>query len=276
MRDRHAWGRGSACRPASDRTRRGVPSASRSRPAPASLWGGSFERRAFADVDRSASSLPADGQQPGARGDHWNNRRPPSVKRMSGRIACGDPLLASRMPTGEEGRRGVRIDPGVLTARDASFIAPVLGSVLEDVDDGAADLRRRPQIAGVVAVGDRSPASTGQLVEASGHPHAEALHRAAQCDLIRGLDDEMDVIGLNRVVHDAHAQTLSRLAQGLADRRIQVEPAQIAGSAHHARRHVHGKSPVEDRPASVSHLRALALGLAPGTLPRSTPCFSEP
>ncbi len=63
------------------------------------------------------------------------------------------------------------------------------------------------------AVGEHAAAQPEHPVHGSCEPRAERLHAARQIPRARGLDDRVQVIALNRVVHDAEAPALARCAE---------------------------------------------------------------
>ncbi len=128
----------------------------------------------------------------------------------------------------------------------------------------------------MVAIRDHAAAPAGHLVQPPGHANAEALHRPTESDLIRGFDDEMNVVGLDREVDDPDAQPLARRAQCPPHRRIDPEAPQVRDAAQHPRRHVDRKARLEPRTAGVPHLGGRALRLASGASARPAPGAGEP
>jgi hypothetical protein len=244
-----------------------------SRPAVASSV--RVERRDLADVDEAACPHPSDAQEPRAWWRHRYRSRRPGVQRMGRRISRRDEPTAAGMPSIEERGRRVRVDPGAVAARDAPIVARMLDAILQHVDQGVARLGRRAQVARVIAVSDDPAAAPGDPVEAARHAHAEALHGSTESDLVPGLDQKVDVIGLDRKVDDADAQTLARCAQRLAHGGIHAKAAKVATAAQHADRDVDREPRRESGPPGVPYLGAFSLRLAPGTTAGPTPCTGQ-
>ena len=86
-----------------------------------------------------------------------------------------------------------------------------------------------------------------------------------------GLDDQVQVIALDGVVDDAHAEALLRRAHRILDGLLAAEAAEEADGEEQAERDVNGMPRRKLRPAQVWHAGPLALRLAPGALPLSAP-----
>jgi hypothetical protein len=147
----------------------------------------------------------------------------------------------------------------------------VLPAVLEDIDDGLPGLARRAQIVGVVSVGDHAAGAPGHAIELARHAHTESLHGPPEGDLVIRLDEEMEVIGLDREVDDARAESITRPTQGASDGRVDAMAAQIGDAADDARGDMDGKSRLEARPSAMRHLGSIALRLAARPAPATTP-----
>ena len=90
--------------------------------------------------------------------------------------------------------------------RLATLPQRVDGAVVEHVLQRICRLARRLQLVGVVPVGEDGPAAAHHLVQRPRHPHLEALHRAAQRDVVGRLDDQVHVVPLNREVDQAESE----------------------------------------------------------------------
>ena len=60
----------------------------------------------------------------------------------------------------------------------------------------------------VIAVCEHLTAPAHELVEALGEPNAETLHAPCEGATIKGLDEEVQVVALDRERADAHAESL--------------------------------------------------------------------
>ncbi|WP_157370390.1 hypothetical protein [Vulgatibacter incomptus] len=80
--------------------------------------------------------------------------------------------------------------------------------VAEDVCDCVAYFARRAKHVRVEAVGEDLPLSHHQPVEATRDPHAEALRSPRQRLGIAGLDDEVKMVSLHRVVRESDSEAI--------------------------------------------------------------------
>ena len=65
----------------------------------------------------------------------------------------------------------------------------------------------------VVAAVEHRPAAPADAVHGAGETGADALHAAGERVLAVCFDDQVHVVALERVVHDAEAAALARLGQ---------------------------------------------------------------
>src|SRR5512143_1721284 len=171
-------------------------------------------------IDREQSMPPpARGQEPGARGA---NRRVSARGRHPARLRVA--------PAVEVGPRRVAVDPA---ARDA-FARPreVTADVIQHIEQTRLGLLRRLQDALEVAVVKDAPLALERAVDALGDANAEPLHPAREALGPRGLDDEVQVLALDRVVDEAEAIRLAAGAQGVLDgsrQRALAQAGQLLG-----------------------------------------------
>ena len=85
----------------------------------------------------------------------------------------------------------------------------MLGPVLEDVEQCRSGLTRCLELMRVVAVGEDRPAVAESTMRRASHANREPLHAAREGLLVRGFDDQVQVIGLHREVHDAKGALLA-------------------------------------------------------------------
>ena len=87
----------------------------------------------------------------------------------------------------------------------------MLSCVVEHVDERVADLARRGEVAAVVAIAPDFSAKAARCdVEEAIRTNREALHAAGERILRVGLDDEVNVVGLYRVLDDAEVLATCR------------------------------------------------------------------
>ena len=159
---------------------------------------------------------PTDAQQPSPRSRH---RRTP---REDGSLS----------PAVEPRSGGAGID-----SRESQAVMP---GVLEDVDERRPDLARRAQRSRVEAVGEHAPSPLPEAVESPCHTHGEALHAAGEPSPVVGLDDQMDVVRLQRVlVHpepEAVASVLEDAQHPLPDEMAAQARQPLSQSQRHVER----------------------------------------
>ena len=141
--------------------------------------------------------------------------------------------------------------------------------VLQDVEQRATNLARRAECPCVVAIAEHGARAVPVLVERPRQAHRKSLHPARERTPITGLGDEVEVRGLNRVVHQPPAEAIRALRERALDHCPRRRVAQARQTGSHARRDVHRMSRRESGTSSVGHTRASALGLAPGARSRA-------
>ena len=114
----------------------------------------------------------------------------------------------------------------------------VVAVVAEQVADGVRHLSRRAQGARVVAVSENRPAATGEAVEQPGEAGREALHRLREAGSAFRLDDEVQVIALNRVMHEAKAEPIAAAFERPLEREQRAPAAQVPAAVSDAQRGV--------------------------------------
>jgi hypothetical protein len=173
-----------------------------------------------------------------------------------------------RLPRPRRRRR-----PSVEPARRRGGIQPtrhpgrVLSRVEEDVAEDVSHLPGRPQHAQVVALREHRPAPTEDAAHGPRQTRSERLHPAAERDSVVCLHDEMCVVRLQRVLHDAEVGPCATAPQRLLEGAHQTRRA-------HAERHVGRVRRGERRPAFVRHGRPRP-PLPPCTRPRAAPATAS-
>ena len=114
--------------------------------------------------------------------------------------------IASRQPSNHSALENGSIQP---RGEDLAALGGVVAAVEQDVADRVANLARRPQRAGVVAVREQAAAAVEQRVDAAREPHAEALHAAREGGLASGLDDQVEMIAQDVEVDDAEVTAMT-------------------------------------------------------------------
>jgi hypothetical protein len=182
-------------------------------------------------------------------------------------LATGD--LSSTCGTGlaepvEPGPRRARVEAGWIGG--AVFL-----EIEENVDERPACLVRSGQLVNVVAVCPDLSFATRRPVDGAGYANGQPTGTGAQGLAVACLDDEVQVIALDRELGDTEA-VLARGGQGRADRGEQPGSAERGQSRAPAHGHVHRRPPIVRTPAPVRHPAALPRGsLAPGSLSRPSP-----
>jgi hypothetical protein len=151
----------------------------------------------------------------------------------------------------------------------------MLPEIHQHVHDGVAGLARRGQRAGVVAVSPHGAIASERVVDCAGRADGEAPRSAGQRPLILGLHQEMQVVALDREVHDPEVGTAGRanaFAQPLEQARSPQRGKPSSGSegeVDRVRRLVFRPGSVRDGPASPWNRRpasALSTSAPPGGL----------
>src|SRR5206468_2722308 len=130
--------------------------------------------------------------------------------------------------------RGAGIDSNLCPIKMLQVIA-------QDVIDRLADLGRRLEDVRKIAVGENTPPRAHDLVELLGDAHTEPLHAPSETVLIVGLDDQMDVIALDREVRDAHAEAVAGGPERLFDAFEAAFGSEIPDVPAHPPIHVDGE-----------------------------------
>jgi len=151
----------------------------------------------------------------------------------------------------------------------------MLPEIHQDVHDGMAGLARRGQGAGVVAIPPNGAPAGESVVDCAGRPDGEATRSARQRPFILGLHEEMQVVALDREVHDPEIGPAGRanaFAQSLEEARGPQRGKTSSGSegeVDRVRRLVRRSSSVRDGPAPPWNRRpagAVSASAPPGGL----------
>ncbi len=170
---------------------------------------------------------PADAQQPRARPGH-----------LGGGLR-GDGACAERPPPPIEPARGARtVQVGGRRAPDPTTLREMAPRVQEDVGQSATHLTRCAQQAMVVAPVENRPGPSADAIHGPRQASPDALHAARERLLAVGLDDQVGVVALQRVVRHAEVAALARLGQRASPLVDQRPTAQRGDALAHAQRDV--------------------------------------
>jgi hypothetical protein len=128
--------------------------------------------------------------------------------------------------------------------------------------DGVADLGGRTQHARVIAIVEHAAVAPHHPVEPFGDADREALDRAGERAAVGGLDEEMDVIALDRELDDADVEAIATDPKRRLDDAERAPAAQVVDVRRHAQGDVerHRAGPLAAR--AMSHAGARTAGLA--------------
>lgn len=203
---------------------------------------------------RARAPAPTLAQEPGA-----GARRDRALGRFGGTFP----------PPVEPGGGGARI---VARARAP---AAVLARVAQHVAQRVPHLAWRTQDAVLVAVDEDTAPAPPEPVQSAGHADREPLQAARQGGPAGAFDDQVQMIRLHAVVHQAKAAALAARNNRGSQRRVLLQAAQRREPRLHAHRHFHWKPGSERRASAVRHVRALAVRLGSRTLAPSAPTVGK-
>ena len=119
----------------------------------------------------------------------------------------------------------------------------------------------------MVAIREHLALAAHHPIEPTRHADPEPLHRRRERLMTTGLDDEMDMVPLDRELAEARADLDPGDGEGPPDDIERPTAAQVPDVREHAHGDVDRKPAGKARPPRVRHARAVALGLAPGPTP---------
>jgi hypothetical protein len=202
-------------------------------------------------------SPPANTKQPGAWGPHGRWSLAP-CQRLAGHAGPETPAV-------EPGRGRAAVE-----TRYACVVLP-LGA--QHIGERVADLAWSGQVAPVIPVGPQRPVPPECAVDSPGDPDDQPPDPRGQHHAVGGLDDQVQVIFLRRVVHDTEAVTLSG---GNRCEKSRVDPRgpKRGDLAACAQGQVHWMALHVRRPGPVPRARARPR-FAPGPLALAAPARGE-
>jgi len=122
----------------------------------------------------------------------------------------------------------------------------------------------------VVAIRDHGPRAPEPPVHGLREADPEGLHPAPEGLAIRGLDDGVEVVALDRVVDEPEALPPAHPAEGVLDRAHDGDRAKRCDSGAHPERHEAGEPRCEALAGQVGHAPVRQPG-SPGVRPSPTP-----
>ena len=115
----------------------------------------------------------------------------------------------------------------------------------QDVADRVRHLPWRRERARVVPVREHRTAPSRQRIEALRDANGQPLHSAGQALRAFCLDDEMNVISLNRIVDDAHPEAVFRPLKRLLQLVERTPASEVPDAVGHAHGHVQRRETLE-------------------------------
>lgn len=112
-------------------------------------------------------------------------------------------------------------------------------AVQEDVPQRIANLARRSQLVRVVAIGEYRPSAAEHSIDGSCEPGTDGHHAPRQRRAIGRLDDEMEMVRLQRVLSHTKLLALARLSHAVFQLVSHGQTAQRGEARPNAERDVH-------------------------------------
>jgi hypothetical protein len=147
-------------------------------------------------------------------------------RRRSWRSQSGSIRIGSRQPVNQGA-----LEHGSIQSRDSACARWRRALQRKDVGEDVADLARRAQHAGVVALGEQRAAPAQVLVDAAGEADHQALHPAGERVVAGGLDDEVEVVAEDAVLDDAEVVAWAQRAADDRDDRVAAQRGQPVDDA---------------------------------------------
>ena len=119
----------------------------------------------------------------------------------------------------------------------------------------------------MVAIREHLALTAHHPIEPAGHADPEPLHRGRERPVAAGLDDEMDMVPLDRKLAKACADLDPGDREGPPDDVERPTAAQVPDVREHAHGDMDRPPGGKPSPPRVRHTRPVALGLAPGPAP---------
>ncbi len=137
-------------------------------------------------------------------------------------------------------------------------------------------LPRRPQKAMVIAIGEHSAGAVPDAVHDPCKPRTDRFHAPPERQLIVGFHDQVRVISLKGVVHEAEAVAIAADGEGAVDGTNDAHVAEREHVVAHPQRHMRWHGLPKGRTRGVRHHRTSArLSPGPGPTPPPAPRRAE-
>jgi hypothetical protein len=153
--------------------------------------------------------------------------------------------------------------------------AEVVPQIQQHVGQRVPNLSRAAEHAQVVAFREHRAAARERAMHGSRDARADRFHPARKSRSVLRLDDQVNVITLERELRDAKLSALARRPEGAANLAHQGRAAKRRNARSHAPRHEAGKTPSEALAPAMPHARPRPR-LAPGTDAPTTPTILRP
>ncbi len=147
----------------------------------------------------------------------------------------------------------------------------MVAEVLHNVPDCIADFAGSLQHVRMVSIQEYLSRTGSQPVQGLRKAYRQALDGAREDDWIIDFDDQVQMIPLDRVVHDPHSGAVLDLAQCLLDGSHSTEGTEKAYAGQEAERDVHGMPRSKRRTAQVRYAWLVTVRFAPCVLSLATP-----
>jgi len=149
----------------------------------------------------------------------------------------------------------------------------MMAEILQDVPERVRDLASGSEDVSVVPVRKDLTAAAGDPVDRARNANAQALHAARQAFGAVRFDEQVQVISLHRVMHDADPEPLLSLADSAEDCLEQSPSPQIPHARERSQRHVHRMARGESLPLEMRDAWLGASWLAACVAPLATPSW---
>jgi hypothetical protein len=204
--------------------------------------------------------------------------QPPRLRRRDGRRIQRD---ARGRTSRARNRSAPAVEPAVRPSgveacgetreREATeAFGKVAAGVQEDVRERVPDFVRRRERARVEAIGEDGAAAAEGAPRCARDAGGDGLHAAAEGDAVARFDDQVDVVGLDRVVDEAEAPALAGAREAALDLAHADGAAQRRESRSRLQRDVERRASRECGSRRVGHRRA-RLPRAPGSRAATAP-----
>jgi len=174
----------------------------------------------------------------------------PAARARDSRRTSAWTWVARARPAGEPTRRRGRIE-NRLKRNPSSHLRKMSARIEQDISQHVPHLSRRSQNVAVEAVCKHGSAKPEDTVHGSREPRTDGLHSACEIAVACRFDDQMHVIGLDRVMNDSETSALARSRQVALPFSYEPPRAQRGESSSHLQRHLAWVARRERRPCAM-------------------------